>query len=246
MPSAEAVTDHGAVGDGETSETKALQSAVDAAADAGGGTVHVPSGTYRTGTVFLRSHVTLDLDAGATLLGSTDRTEYGAGSGPLSGLLVANDCENVAVVGDGTIDANGTAFMQMDTPLDPMDDPAIEGADYRPRQESAERFLRTEEVADGPVAVGDWRPDRTLVCYDAESIRLDGISVRDGPHWTVHFLGCRGVDVQGVDIRTDPRIPNSDGINPEHTSDVTVSNCTVYTGDDAISPKTNGDYDVGG
>lgn len=246
MPSTETVTDHGAVGDGETPDTKAIQSAVDAAADAGGGTVSVPPGTYRTGTVFLADDVTLAVGAGATLLGSTDPAAYDAGSGPLNAMLVANGCENVAVVGDGTLHANGTAFMRMDTPLDPGADPATEGADYRPRQAAATRFLRTESVRDGPVTPAEFRPDRTLVCYDSEQIRIEGITIREAPHWTVHFLGCRGVTVRGVDIRNEVLVPNSDGINPEHTSDVTISDCHIHTGDDAISPKANDDYDVGG
>jgi hypothetical protein len=178
------------------------------------------------------------------LLGSADRTDYTDGGTPLTPLVLADGVENVAIEGDGTIHANGTAFMQMDTPLDPMDDPAIEGADYRPRQEDAGRFLHTEDVRDGPVAPAEWRPDRTLFFFDSERIRIEGVTIREAPHWTVHFLGCRGVDVRGVDIRNEIRVPNSDGINPEHTSDVTIANCYIYTGDDAISPKANADRGV--
>jgi hypothetical protein len=249
MPTTETVTEYGAVGDGETADTAAIQSAVDACGDAGGGTVHVPAGTYRTGTLFFRDDVTLELDGGATLLGSTDPESYAAGDAPLTALLVATGCENVALVGDGTVDANGTAFMRMDTRLDPADDPALAGGEYRPRQSDPLRFLSPEEESepgDGPLAVGEWRPDRTLLVHDCESVRLEGVTIRNAPHWTVHLLGCRGVHVQGVDIDNDLRVPNSDGINPEHTSDVTISDCHIHTGDDAISPKAGRKFDVEG
>jgi len=66
------VTDFGAVNDGKTSSTKQIQSTIDACAKAGGGTVLVPSGQFVTGTLWMRSNITLSIDAGATLLGSRD------------------------------------------------------------------------------------------------------------------------------------------------------------------------------
>ena len=67
---AHSVRDFGAAGDGATLDTQALQAAIDACAQTGGGTVFVPPGKYLTGSLFLKSRVTLHLDAGATLVGS--------------------------------------------------------------------------------------------------------------------------------------------------------------------------------
>lgn len=240
MTAAETVTNYGAIGDGETLETEAIQSAIDACADGGGGTVRLPAGTYRTGTIFLRSHVMLHLDGGAMLLGSAEKEDYDSATTNHTSLLLADDCEKVAIAGDGVIHGNGTEFMHMDTMLDPMDDSATAGRDYRPRQEAPLTTLGPEDqgVGDGPVATREWRPSRTLLYYDCEDVRLEDVTIREAPCWTVHFLGCDGVDVRGVDIRNEIRIPNSDGINPVNTSNVTISNCSIYTGDDAISPKT--------
>ena len=66
------ITRFGAVDDNKVKSTQAIQKAVDAANEAGGGTVLVPPGVYLTGTLYLRNHVTLHLSAGSTLLGSTD------------------------------------------------------------------------------------------------------------------------------------------------------------------------------
>src|SRR4051794_35474167 len=70
------VRDFGAAGDGQTPDTRALQAAIDACAAQGGGTVFVPAGGYVAGSLFLRSQITLYLDAGATLLGSEDPADY--------------------------------------------------------------------------------------------------------------------------------------------------------------------------
>src|ERR1039457_7084608 len=70
------VRDYAAAGDGTKLDTRALQAAIDACAAAGGGTVYFPPGSYLSGTLFLKSHITLHLDGGATLLGSTKLDDY--------------------------------------------------------------------------------------------------------------------------------------------------------------------------
>src|SRR5688500_9726292 len=95
----------GAVGDGKSNDTEAIQRAIDVCASAGGGTVYVPPGDYLTGTLTLKSYVTLHLSSGATLWGSRQSEGYG----PLH-LLFARDAEHVAIEGGGTIDGQGDAF----------------------------------------------------------------------------------------------------------------------------------------
>ena len=70
------VTDYGAVGDGEAKDTAAIQKAIDAATAAGGGTIYFPAGKYLSVTIFFKNNVALHLEAGATLLGSTDLNDY--------------------------------------------------------------------------------------------------------------------------------------------------------------------------
>lgn len=238
------ITEYGAVGDGESFETDALQSAIDACADAGGGTVRVPPGEYLTGTVELRDHVRLHLETGATIMGSSDVNDYRQAGGPQRALIVAVGTEDIAVTGGGTIHGRGTAFMDMDTVIDPADDHGIETFQQDTRQGDA--FLSPEHgTDDGPVEPLE-RPQRLLMLYGCTDVRIEDITIRDSPHWTVHLLGCEHVDVHGVDIRNEMRIPNSDGINPDCSRNVRISNCHIYTGDDAICPKASGGYDVSG
>ena len=111
------VRDTGAVGDGRQLETVAINQAIDACAKAGGGTVYVPPGRYLTGTIVLQSHVTLELDAGATILGSENPDDYpstksvwGDDTEVMAPLIYATDAENITITGRGTIDGQGAIW----------------------------------------------------------------------------------------------------------------------------------------
>jgi len=106
---------YGAVGDGKTLETGSIEKTIKACSEAGGGTVHFPAGMYVTGTFELLSNVTLELDPGAVLKGSSSFTDYRlksdfglrgfrsgeSGEGLRAGLIVANRARNIAITGHG-------------------------------------------------------------------------------------------------------------------------------------------------
>ncbi len=106
---------YGAVGDGQTDETGAIQLAIDTCAQQGGGVVVLDRGTFLTGTLELRSHVELHLTSTAVLLGATDLAHYRADPQVVykqlrHALLFAAGCQHVAITGQGTIDGQGKAF----------------------------------------------------------------------------------------------------------------------------------------
>ena len=100
----------GAKGDGTTKDTAAVQKAIDVCAEKGG-TVHLSAGTYLIAPILLKSNVTLQLDKGATLLGSADHADYKPKTlfrvPDLQPLIGAENATNIAIVGEGTIDGNG-------------------------------------------------------------------------------------------------------------------------------------------
>ena len=105
------VTAYGAKGDGVTKDTHAIQSAIDACAAKGGGTVRLSTGTFLTGPIVLKSHIALEVDAGATLLGSQDKADYPQvqelREPALQPLVSATNAEHIVIRGGGAIDGNG-------------------------------------------------------------------------------------------------------------------------------------------
>jgi polygalacturonase len=224
------VRECGAAGDGKAKDTAAIQRAVEQCAASGGGTVYLPPGRYLTGTVVLKSNVTFHLEAGATLLGSTDLADYSPQSGPpLKGdanakhLLYARDADNVTVRGGGTIDGQGRAFWV------PANRP-------QPKPEDLWR----------DVATYDWkpldRPSPMVEFYNCRNLRIEDITLANASGWTLRPVECDSVVIRGIKIRNPIIGPNTDGIDPTCCRNVFISDCDISTGDDAICLKSESPY----
>jgi polygalacturonase len=111
------ITKYGAIPDGKTIGTAAIQKAIDECAANGGGRVLVPAGVFLTGSLKLKSNVNFHLQAGAVVMGSTDRKDY-----PViereRGLIFGINTENVCITGTGEINGNGKAFFKGDNAPD--------------------------------------------------------------------------------------------------------------------------------
>jgi polygalacturonase len=218
--------DAGAVGDGITVNTSAIQSVIDSCAGAGGGTIELTPGTFLTGTLRLRSHVTLHLDNGAVLKG-TDRLEDYRLNGTLVGLLFTQNESHIAITGEGTIDGNGDSFMDFTTPkkIDST------GSAYT-RQKRSFRMVESG-LGDGPVVPGD-RPYQMVIFSNCRDVTLQDVHFTNSPFWTVHCADCDGVNVSGVRIWCNLLVPNNDGIDFTSCSNVQMSDCDIRTGDDCV------------
>jgi len=215
----------GAVGDGATRDTRAVQEAIDRCSASGGGTVLCPPGRYCTGTIELKDDVDLHLVSGATLLASPDRADYRSDcigdfrrEGPPGTTLNAHficavRARRIAITGRGAVDGNGPAF------FGPVADP----------NSLLKRF-----------SVPEWRPGHMIGLYGCEDVLIRDVRLVNSPFFTVWPYGCRRLRVEGVTIRTHPSTPNGDGINPDCCQDVRISNCTIDTADDCIALKSMG------
>jgi hypothetical protein len=198
----------GAVADGRTLNTRAVQQAIDKCNQQGGGIVKFPIGEYVCGTIMLKDNVTLQLDEHATLLGSLDIADYRApdkfraGNGVEMGdcFIGAVDAKNVAIVGAGLIDGRGKELLAA-----------------RPSDNHARPFLL-----------------RFLRC---DGVTLNGIRVQGSAAWTAHFFQCKSVTAEQVSI-TSRGLPNNDGFDIDSSQDVRLRDCSVDSGDDSICLKT--------
>ena len=209
------IRSYGAKGDMTTLDTAAVQSAIDACANDGGGTVLVPAGTFTIGSVELKSNVTLHIAATGTLLGSGDGKDYHAVDAiPLHGdttledgnwaLLFAVDAKNVTVEGPGTIDGQGAQFHS-----------AVRGT------------LPPSGLG------GNKRPYHVLA-YRCENISVRNISLIDCAYHSIRVIESQRIALDNIYIHNRVN-SNNDGFHLISAEQVRLSNCTVKSGDDACA-----------
>jgi glycosyl hydrolase family 28 len=205
------VRNFGAVGDGVALDTQAIQKAVDACAQAGGGKVHLQGGTFLSGTIRLKSNVTLHIEAGATLLGSTSIEDYPDITPDIiylyrarftKYLIYAEKAQNIGLSGRGTIDGQGHHFP------------------YRRGDDKGRPYI--------------------LRFSECNNVRVENLTFRDSARWLSHYLACQNVTINGITIHSKIR-ENRDGIDIDSCQDVRISDCRIDTGDDAIVLKATTD-----
>jgi polygalacturonase len=228
------ITDKGAVGDGQFDNTTLIQKAVDACAAQGGGTVIIPQGDFRSGTIHLKSNVTLYLEKGAMLraMGVLEKfpaiglwphkgavkTDSETGElfredGNIHAFIHAHGAKRIAIRGEGFVDGGGNS------------------ADF------------------GPEFEGDGKesPDRlqlSLIHFSqCRHVSLNGITLQNSRFWTTHLDRCVDCFIHGITIWnplfSEPhRMPNSDGIDPDGCRNVIISDCRIHSNDDCICVKS--------
>ena len=222
------ILDFGAIGDGVTLNTKAIQSAIDQCASTGGGRVTIPTGIYKTGTIWLRDNVELHFEMGAELLASDNMDDYNElnayeqnSSCPPEGwvgkhLIIAHEVNNCAITGLGTINGNCQAFVT----------------------EGRHPWEKHYGWCHGISILKDrekQRPGQMICFIESKNIKVCDVTLKNSPCWTCFFLGCEYVQVRGVRINNPIWMLNSDGIDIDASRYVTVSDCIINTGDDAIT-----------
>jgi polygalacturonase len=223
--------DFGAIGDGKQLETVALQKAIDKAAKVGG-TVSVKPGTYLTGSLFLKSGVTLDLPQGATLIGSRELEDYPVIPTRIAGiemrwpaaLINVRDQHNVSITGKGTIDGDGPKWWKSYWEL---------------RAVYAPQGLRW-------AADYDARRPRLILIQNSSEVQLGGgILLKRSGFWTLHILYSHDVHVDGVTIRNNEggKGPSTDGIDIDSSRKVLVEHADIDVNDDALCLKAGRDSD---
>lgn len=213
------VRDFGASGTGLSLDTRAIQTAIDTCTANGGGTVYLPSGTYLTGTITLKDNVILYLGSNATLLGSTSLDDYPSlergSEGILDYCLInAFGAHHIGLSGEGTIDGQGAAFPY-----------GTEGVNFEDEGilETAQSFIRP-----------------MLIHFtDCHHVTLSNLTLQHAASWCCNLEKIKDMRIHGVHLFNRAN-QNNDGFDLTYCEDVTISDCHIDCGDDAIALKEGG------
>lgn len=201
----------GAKGDGTTKDTAAIQKAIDSCA-ASGGTVRLAGGTFVSGPIVLKSKITLDVETGATLLGSPDRADFPkatfARHDTVQALVSATNAEDVTITGGGTIDGNGHIWWE---------------------------YVRG--VKDAGVLGNDHPRPMGVVFDHTKHVRMENITVQNAGFWQIVPYYADDLTFRNMKILA-PHSPNTDAIDPFSSSNIVIDHVFSSVGDDNIAIKS--------
>lgn len=214
----------GAVGDGVTLNTKAIQKVIDDCAKNGGGTVVIPKGSFLSGAIFLKPGVNIEIQADGVLKGSTNIEDYPKLMTRIEGhfepwraaLINGDKVDHLKITGKGTLDGSGSPFWK--------------------------KFYAQREKVSGTTNLDVERP-RLAFIRDSKDVLISGINFKDSGFWNLHLYRNKGVTVEDCRFeaahrsKPDDHAPSSDGIDVDSSQDIIIRRCFFAVGDDDIALK---------
>jgi polygalacturonase len=219
------IVDSGAVGDGHTLNTLAIQKAIDTIASKGGGTLVVPEGVFLSGAIYLKEGVNLHLEKNGSLRCSGDMKNFPPGPTRIEGhteekfnpaLLNAKDREELKITGEGTLDGNGRPVWDI--------------------------YWSLHDTAADPSKFKNVSVPRARIAFieNCRNVLIEGVTFKDSQFWNLHLYRCRDITIRSVrfTVPDDYRqAPSTDGIDLDSCQDAVVSGCYFSVTDDCIALK---------
>lgn len=260
------IVKYGAVSDGITINTKAIDAAIEDCSRKGGGVVLIPPGLWSTGPIVLRSGVNLHVDRAAILQFSADKDLYPIIAGNWEGHPAARcqspisgtDLENIAITGGGIIDGNGDAWrwIAKDRLTENEWKQKVasggvvteDGKTWFPSAQSLKGYrtkdagvLKPGMTPDDFKDIRDFLRPNLLVLTNCKNVLLEGPTFQNSPAWCLHTLLCTDLTVRDVHVRNPWYAVNGDGIDVESCRGVLIERSTFDAGDDGICVKSGRD-----
>lgn len=222
------ITDYGAVNDGLTLNTEAIDKAIEAASLVGGRVVIPSGGTFLSGSILLRGAIEFHLEEGAHLKASANFEDYLQIHQipvitrqtvveevlPQRSFISAFEAHGLSITGKGVIDGNADGFI-------------------------AERGQYIHNMR-GPIGGRSQYLERpfTVFLIGCDTIDIGDITIKDPAFWALRLTGCNDSSIHGISIETDLMVPNADGIDIDRCQNVQITHCSLITADDCISLKS--------
>jgi polygalacturonase len=243
------IVSFGGTGDGSCDNSGAFRAALNTIKEAGGGTLRIGKGVWRTGPFELFSHTTLLLDEGAVISFIPEPPRYppvwtrweGIECYAMHPCVFATGREDIAVTGKGAIDGNGQYWWDMVRKKN-------SGNQQRPQSPEELALAALNQGYDNQPSGGGGRKRQFLrpplvQFHNCSKIRLEGITLRNSPFWTLHPLYSIGVVISNLVISNPQDAPNTDGIDIDSCENVLIENCHDTVGDDGIVLKSGSGED---
>jgi polygalacturonase len=237
------ISDYGAVADGTTVNTKAIQSAIDKCAGSGGGVVVVPKGVFLSGAIFLKQGVNLLVEKDGVLKGTTNIDDYpvidtrweGTEEPWTSSFVNAEGMTDLEISGEGTIDGSGEEWLRNSA--------QGRGAAGRGAAGASGSSGGAAVVASrGPQPQRRGRP-RLIGIQNSRRVHVAGLNLHNQAVWCLFILYSEDVLAENLRITAEHNIPSSDGIDIDSSKRVRVNNVYIDVNDDCISIKSGKDAD---
>jgi polygalacturonase len=239
----------GGIADGVTDNTDSFAAAMQALKEAGGGSLKIGKGVWRTGPIEIFSNISIALDEGAVLLFIPDPERYKPVKTRWEGLecyamhpcIFASEQENITITGKGVIDGSGGYWWDMFREKrgrgqqKPETQYELKLADLNPGYE-------TQPSGGGGRKIQFLRPP-LVQFHKCSKVKIEGVTLQNSPFWTLHPLYCRDVVISGIKIKNPVDAPNTDGMDIDSCEDVLIENCMVSVGDDGIVLKSGSGED---
>ena len=222
------ITAYGAVSDGHTNNSLAINQAIDAASKVGGRVVVPAGGTFLSGSILLKGAIEFHLEEGAHLKASDRYEDYllehsiptitrGTVSEevlPQRAFISAFEAHGLSLTGKGIIDGNADGFIS-----------------------ERGRYIHSMR---GPVGGKSQYLERpfTVFLIGCDTVDIQDITIKDPAFWALRLTGCNDSSISGISILTDLMVPNADGIDIDRCQNVQITKCTLITADDCISLKS--------
>jgi polygalacturonase len=262
------ITDFGAVGDGQTLNTKSIADAIDEISKQGGGKVVISRGIWLTGPIILKSNINLYVEEGALVLFSRDKDLYplietsfeGNNTVRCTSPVYGKDLENIAITGNGVFDGSGDAWR-------PVKKEKLTASQWKNLVRSggvigedgttwypSESYLEGQKISEMNVPsqlsnledfekIKDFLRPVMVGLVSCKKVLIDGPTFENSPAWCLHPLMCEDLTIRNVTVMNPWYSQNGDGLDIESCKNTIVYDSSFDVGDDAICIKSGKDED---
>ena len=258
---------YGAIADGMTLNSAAINKTIEECAKQGGGTVLIPRGSFVTGPVIMKSNINLHLAKGALVIFSPDFNQYplvvssfeGVDAARCQSPLVAENLENIAITGKGIMNGNGYYWR-------PVKKDKLTESEWKKHLKefggvltadkkmwySSEKALKGSltnnigKLTDGKTLkdfeeVKDYLRPNMIRIYQCRNILIEGVTFENSPAWTTHLMMSEHITIKNLKVKNPWYGTNTDALDLESCKNALVEDCSFDTGDDGICIKSGRD-----